>query len=109
MDTRGAQRAGAPWTSPIPRRRNRRHRFRWRALGVKRYTMITNRSGSEPIAASGRTLVRAAAVPATSRRRLFDAAAVPIVGLLVKLLQGIDDVIKRDDEIEARDTPEHRH
>jgi hypothetical protein len=48
-------------------------------------------------------------VAATSRPRLFEAAAVPTVSLLVKFFQGINDVIKPNDEIGARDLPKYRH
>src|ERR1700680_221763 len=100
MDTRAAQRAGAPWTLPDPQKGATGDIDLGGAPSASRgATMIANRNGSEQIAPSGGTLVRAAATaPSSSRQRLFNAAAIPIVNLLVKLLQGINDVIELDDD-----------
>jgi hypothetical protein len=106
----GRPKAGVPWTLPTPERATGDIDLGGVPSASRGAKEIANRSGSEPIAASGRALVQpAAAVAATSRPRLFEAAAVPTVSLLVKFFQGINDVIKPNDEIGARDLPKYRH
>jgi hypothetical protein len=87
----GRPKAGVPWTLPTPERATGDIDLGGVPSASRGAKEIANRSGSEPIAASGRALVQpAAAVAATSRPRLFEAAAVPTVSLLVKFFQGIN-------------------
>ena len=88
----GRPKAGVPWTLPTPQGATGDIDLGGVPSASRGANEIANRSGSEPIAASGRAVVAgAAAVPAISRPRLFDAAAVPTVSLLVKFFQGIND------------------